>query len=191
MRLSLEIDRQLRLILAVLGRLRGYAGQSPSDALDLIAKSAEAANMPTELRDTLKNFWDLRNLIVHGEGPQHLVMRALDYGFRILRMVQAMPRPIYLVAESGVKLYVDRALSQPRLDVHGVVLESFGSKRENLGQQRYPSRNTYREGQSVTWEWNQEGSGWGETWYFDPRSKEAKLAWSASVEFVGRPLDMI
>jgi hypothetical protein len=41
MRLSLEIDRQLRLILAVIGRLKEYFGQSPSDALDLIARHAE------------------------------------------------------------------------------------------------------------------------------------------------------
>ena len=33
-----EVDRQLRLILAAVGKLENYKGQSPGEALDLIAQ---------------------------------------------------------------------------------------------------------------------------------------------------------
>jgi ribosomal protein S6E (S10) len=104
MRLSLEVDRQLRLILAVIGQLKDYTGQSPSEALDLIGKSIEGSAIPVELRDTLKSFWNLRNMVVHGGNAQQgFAMRALDYGFRILRMLQAIPRPSYVVRSSVQK----------------------------------------------------------------------------------------
>src|SRR5580692_871446 len=86
MRLSLEIDRQLRLILAVIGGLGDYVGQSPNQALDLIVLNIHAP-VPPELRDTLNSFWDLRNRVVHNRGSKEgIAMRSVDYGLRILRM---------------------------------------------------------------------------------------------------------
>ena len=190
MRLSLEIDRQLRLILAVVGRLKDYTGQSPSEALDLIG-SVEGSSIPPELRDTLKSFWDLRNRVVHSGAPQDgFAMRALDYGFRILRMLQAIPRPSYIVI-SEVFVCSDPACNIPRPDVRGVILEDFGSKGESHGRHVRPSRKHYISGQSVSWEWDLRGPGWGATWYRDPQTNEIKSAWGESLEFVGRPLDEI
>lgn len=192
MRLSLEIERQLRLLLATLGRLRDYTGQSPSEALDLIGKSNEGSFIPTELRDTITTFWDLRNRVVHGSGPQQgFAMRAVDYGLRILRMLSAIPRPSRIVRWAQVPLCSDEACNRLRTDVRGVILESFGPKGESHGLHIHPSRRQYVEGQSLTWEWSFENPGWDETWYKDPMSKEIKLAWPESLEFIGRPLDQI
>ena len=191
MRLSLEVDRQLRLILAVIGRLKDYTGQSHSEALDLIGMSIEGSAIPPELRDTLKSFWDLRNRVVHmGNAQQGFAMRALDYGFRILRMLQAVPRPSYIVRAS-VFVCSDPACSIVRQDVRGVILESFGAKGESQGRHIHASRKHYVGGQSVSWEWDTRGPGWGETWYRDPQSGEVKLAWSEASEFIGRPLEEI
>ncbi len=94
MRLSIEIDRQLRLILAVIGRLKDYTGLSPNEALDLMETCMEGSLIPSELRDTVKNFWELRNYVVHSGGSQvGYAMRAVDYVNRILRMLQTIPRP--------------------------------------------------------------------------------------------------
>jgi len=190
MRLSLEIDRQLRLILAAIGRLRDYTGQSPTEALDLIAKSDDRAPT-TELRETVKAFWDLRNSVVHGTGSQQgLAMRALDYGLRIHRMLRAIPRPTYIVS-STVFLFSDKECRILRNDVRGVLLDSFGSKGESQGRHVHPSRREYVPGKSVSWEWDLGGQGWGETWYRDPNSQEIKYAWTDSLEFIGRPLEEI
>jgi hypothetical protein len=195
MRLSLEIDRQLRLILAVIGRLKEYIGQSPNDALDLIAKSNVGNSIPSELRDTLESFWDLRNVIVHGgRAKESLSMRSIDYGFRILRMLQAIPRPSFIVVAS-VLVFSDATCSVPRQDVRGVILDHIWPNNENHVRHIHATRKDYIQGQSVSWEWDLTGNrwegGWGETWYRDPDSGETKLAWSASAEFIGRPLELI
>jgi hypothetical protein len=191
MRLSLEIDRQLRLFLATLGRLKDYTGQSPSEALGLVEKSM-IGHIPAELRDTVKSFWDLRNRVVHGSGSQQgYAMRAVDYGLRILRMLRAIPRPSRIVRVSSVPLCSDSACDRLRTDVRGVILEDFGYKGESQGLHIYPSKNSYVSGQSLTWEWDLTGPGWDATWYRDPFSNEIKLAWSDSLEYVGRPLELV
>lgn len=191
MRLSLELDRQLRLILAVIGQLRNYTGQSPSEALDLIAKTAVGSAIPTELRYTVDSFWSLRNLVVHS-GPSSLgyAMRALDYGFRILRMLQTIPRPNFIVAEE-VPVFSDKLCINLRTDISGVILNHFGSNGENFGRHIHPSRRNYISGQNVSWEWDMDGKGWGESWYRDPLSGTIKGAWSESLEFIGRSLEEI
>lgn len=191
MRLSIEIDRQLRLILAVIGRLREYAGQSPSEALDLIAKSALRETVPPSLRETLKEFWNLRNLLVHRNNPnESLAIRSVDYGLRIVRMIQSIPRPSFVVIKTVI-IFSDTACSVPRPDVRGVILDHRGPNGESFGRHIHPSRRAYLEGQSVSWEWNLGGESWGETWYRDPNSGEIRSAWGASLEFLGRPLDEV
>src|SRR5258708_7701731 len=143
MRLSLEIDRQLRLILAAIGRLRDYTGQSPNEALELIRGSVEGSVIPPELRDILRNFWDLRNNVVHGGRAQHgFAMRAVDYGLRILRMLQTIPRPSYIVT-AVVYLFSDPMCVRRRDDVMGIILESFGLNGESHGRHVHPSRKSY------------------------------------------------
>jgi hypothetical protein len=117
-------------------------------------------------------------------------MRSVDYGLRILRMLRAIPRPSFIVA-AVVTVFSDLACSVPRQDVRGVILEHFGPNGEKFGQHIYPSRKDYNQGQSVSWEWDRTGQGWGKTWYLDSRSGETKSAWGESLEFVGRPLDQI
>jgi hypothetical protein len=191
MRLSLEIDHELRLILAVIGRLKDYTGQSPDEALALIAMSIEGSAIPLELQDTLRNFWDLRNEIVHRDSLHNgLAVRAVDYGFRILRMLQSIPRPSYVVVAS-VLVFSDKTCNVPRDDVKGVILESLGSKGESHGRHIHASRKDYLRGQSVSWEWLLGGPAWGQTWYQNPESGETRLAWSEAIEFIGRPLDEV
>jgi hypothetical protein len=191
MRLSLEVDRQLRLILAVIDRLKDYAGKSPSEALDLIAQTAVGSAIPSELRDTLDNYWVLRNQVVHsGASSSVFALRAVDYGLRIVRMLQSIPRPSFIVT-ANVPIFTDRECVQPRRDVQGVLLNLFGSNGENHGRHIFPTRRKYVAGQSVSWEWDRAGIGWGATWYRDLESDKPKSAWSESLEFIGRPLDEI
>jgi hypothetical protein len=192
MRLSLEIDRQFRLILADVGLLKDYSGQSPIEALDVMARSVDGSTIPTELRDIIVSFWDLRNRVVHSSVPQQgYAMRAVDYGLRILRILRAIPRPSRIVRHAGVPLCSDRLCNNLRPDVRGVILESFGPRGENHGSKIHPSHRDYQEGQSVSWEWNINGESWDDTWYRDPATNEIKYAWTRSLEFVGRPLDLI
>jgi hypothetical protein len=191
MRLSLEVDRQLRLILAVTGNLGKYSGQSPSEALDLLAQTAVGSRIPNSLRDTVQSFWDLRNEVVHGGSSREgYAMRSIDYGFRILRMLQSIPRPKFIVVLTTT-VYSDKACVNARRDVSGVILLTIGPNGENHGEHIFPTRRTYEPGQSISWEWDMTSQGWDESWYRDPRSGEIKPAWGEALEFVGRPLDEI
>ncbi|MGD0570375.1 MAG: hypothetical protein ABSA78_18385 [Candidatus Sulfotelmatobacter sp.] len=190
MRLTLEIDRELRKLLAATGNLAQYQGELP-EAISLLERG-NALQLPRELKDTLTQFWSLRNHIVHSQVSEHLALRALDYGLRILKMVKSIPRHSYVVYKSGITLYQDPACTRSREDVRGVILETFSPDGESLRKQIFPTTKSYVPGESLSWEWNLHNKkGWGETWYRDPDTMEIKPAWSASLEFTGRDLNDI
>jgi hypothetical protein len=192
MRLSIEVERQLRLILAAIGQLGHYTGQSPTEALDLIAQAMDEPSVfPQALRGTLESFWGLRNEVVHGQLGQHATIRAIDYGLRILKMLHAIPRRNYIVVYTSIPLFSDPEGKNLRQDVKGVILKTVGPKGGIEGFAIHPARRVYAVGQSVSWEWDLRGRGWGETWYHDPVSEELKHAWGGSLEFIGRPLEEI
>ncbi len=190
MRLTIEIDRELRRLLAATGNLAEYQGEMP-EAIRLLEKGG-VLELPRELKDTLTQFWSLRNHVVHGQTSDHTALRALDYGLRILKMVKSIPRHSYIVRKSGIALYGDSNGARPRDDVKGVILETLSPEGESLRKQVFPTTKSYAPGDSVSWEWNlQNKKGWGETWYRDPGTMEIKPAWSASLEFTGRDLSDI
>jgi hypothetical protein len=192
MRLSLEVDKQLRLILASTGQLQKYMGRSPTEALDLLAQAMdESSNFPQSLRGTIESFWKLRNEVVHGgHVRQPLAIRAIDYGLRILKMLHAIPRRHYVVVYS-TPLFSDADGRHERSDVHGVMLQSVGPRGGIEGFRVHPTRKNFSPGQSVSWEWDLQGPGWDDSWYRDPTTGEIKFAWNGSLEFIGRPLEEV
>lgn len=192
MRLSIEVERQLRLILAATGQLQKYTGQSPTEALDLISKTMDEGSVfPKALRGTLEGFWGLRNDVVHGHVGQHLTIRAVDYGLRILKMLHSIPRRSYIIVDASIPVFSDPVGRTLREDVRGVILKTMGPHGGIEGFNVHPARRVYSVGQSVSWEWDLRGPGWGETWYRNPPLGEIKLAWVGSLEFIGRPLEEI
>ena len=106
-------------------------------------------------------------------------------------MLDTNPRRSYIVTENKVLLLSDPEGKTLRSDVHGVLLQTLGPRGGIEGFKVYPTRKTFFNGQSVSWEWNLRGPEWGETWYLDPVSNEIKFAFSGSLEFIGRPLEEI
>jgi hypothetical protein len=197
MRLTLEIDRELRKLLGATGKLGQYQGEMP-EAVDLLQKG-DGLQLPRELRDSLTQFWSLRNTVVHGQPLSgNLALRALDYGLRILRMVKSIPRYSYVVVRADIPVYANPACAPPaREDVRGVMLETFSPEGKPTGRHIFPSTKTYSPGESVSWEWNRQNEkGWGPSWYQepdpnDPSRRTIKSAWGESLEFVGRNLEDI
>jgi hypothetical protein len=187
-RLTLEIERELRKLLAVLGLLPRYGAQTLPEALTLLEGQVE---LPTELKDSLQQFWSLRNSVIHGQTPyEHLALRALDYGLRILSLLRSIPRHSYIVYRSAVPVFKDSQCISLREDVKGIILETVSPEGNSLGKHIYPSTVTYPAGTHVSWEWSS-GNSWNETWYRNPDSGEIELAWSRALEFIGRDLDSI
>ncbi|MGH9556342.1 MAG: hypothetical protein ACRD2Y_11025 [Terriglobales bacterium] len=187
MRLSLEIDRELRKLLAVTGILDRYEAQSLPGAIELLEKHVE---LPRELGEAVNEFWSLRNIVVHGGGlVERFALRALDYGFRILRLIRTIPRHSYVVVHAGIPVYEDADCNSLRQGVHGVMLETVSPEGQSLRRQVFPTTRTHIPGRNVSWEWNKRRKGWDATWYRDPETNEPKRAWSGALEFVGRELE--
>ncbi|MGB8581376.1 MAG: hypothetical protein WCD47_11185 [Candidatus Sulfotelmatobacter sp.] len=196
MRLTLEIDRELRKLLAATGNLSQYKGELP-EAIGLLERANEI-ELPRELKDTLTQFWSLRNHIVHSQVSEHLALRALDYGLRILKMVKSIPRYSYVVVRADIPVYANSACNPPaREDVRGVILETFSPEGKSTGRHIFPTTKVYSPGESVSWEWNRQNEkGWSASWYQepdpnDPSRRTIKSAWGESLEFVGRNLEDI
>jgi hypothetical protein len=146
--------------------------------------------LPGHLPSTLKLFSIARNKIVHGgEVSDDEILRAVDSGVTILRALRAIPRETNVVVHTGVKVFQDSICTRPLPGVAGVMLESESAGGLLRALRIFPTtQQHFQQGKRVAWEWNNNNA-WGEAWYIDPVSDEKKLAWSSSLEFVGRHLD--
>jgi hypothetical protein len=196
MKLSLEIERELRKLLVSTGALKRYmelVSPTVRDALKILS-SVSGAEVPEELHQKVIEFSSLRNRVAHYKSEVPLA--AFDLGLAILRILRSVPRPSYVIKKANLILYSDKHCQNPRPDVRGIMLETFGADGKSQGVRIYPSKREYVEGTSVGWEWDVDvysipKKGWAETWYKDPETGRCTEAWGASLEFIGRDLNEI
>jgi hypothetical protein len=206
MRLSLDIDRQLRLLLAASGQLAQYRAINPPEAIALLSRSSD--NMPPALIESVGTFWRLRNKILHMDSDHEAYsLRVVDAGLRILRMLVGIARPRFVVKYAEIPLFADENLKDPLHGVKGIILQSYAADGKDAGLHFRPSTRTYTPGMSVSLEWrngsvpegwNSAGmdwlsgpdNGWESIHYSDPETGEIKHAGS-SLEFAGRDLTTI
>jgi hypothetical protein len=185
--LSSLLEREARNVLAATGHLRG---RTNVPLRDTIAEMDANRSLPAHVSGSLKQFWEVRNRIVHGHGAtEDDVLSALDSGMAILRALRAIPRETHTVIHPGVPIYADREAKVLIPDAKGVILESTSLSGVRKRQSIFPTtKDHFKKGQQVAWEWSF-GRTWRKTWYRDPVTSEIRQAWDSSVEFVGRPLD--
>lgn len=190
MRVAIEMDKQLRILLAVAGVLKRYDGSTPRKAIEIL-DSVAGVEVPPSLRSAISDFWSVRNDVLHGQ-QESLALRAIDYGLRIIKILRSIKRPAYIVRYIDIPLYSDENCMILRQDVHGVILEAFSGENKSFGLNIFPTTRKYAVGDSLTWEWNTETDGWDTTWFRDPSTNnQIKQAWSGALEFVGRLLDEV
>jgi hypothetical protein len=185
MTLSDLIDRELREIIYSQGEVDRPLPYTTANVQRVLR---EREVLPPHLLRALRDFQVVRNAILHV--PQSVdpdaVIQTVRSGIKILEALQRTQRGVYVVHKPGVKLFSDEKCENERQDVSGVILE-MGST-EPKAYHIYPTtRLDYREREHVAWEWSS-AKGWGPTWYRDPDTDQIKVAFSVSVEFVGRPL---
>ena len=187
--LASELEREVRDVVASLGLLQGRTFITMREGLETLTRR-EA--LPRHLTDSVRLFWKVRNQLVHGHhASDDDVFRAIDLGNTILKAIRAIPHEINVVHNPGVDLFRDPGLTQLVDGAKGVVLETETSDRSKKILRVYPStRRHFRKGMRVSWEWSPEHV-FDELWYRDPETGNSTLAWSSSMEFVGRDLDAL
>jgi len=154
MQLLIDIDRELRILLASSGVLNRYLAdkvQTFPIALQHLA-SASGAKIPNELKERITEFWNFRNNVVHGESE--VPIRAFDLGLMILGVLRNLPRPTYIVKQAEIPLFEDQYCQHQRPVVKGVLLETYDAYGKLQITKVHPSTKQYVDGMSVSWEWD-------------------------------------
>jgi len=188
--LATEIEREARQVMASVGLLKGRRHVPFTQALNEL--DSQYGGLPGHVSSGIKHFWDVRNRLIHGgEADEANILSAIDSGVTILRSLQALPRETNIVYHPGVKVYSDQKCKNEIENTKGVILETSSPSGAKMFYRIFPTTKThFKKGQRVAWEWSDEQV-WKEAWYRDPDTNEIKLAWSSSMEFVGRNLDEI
>lgn len=189
MLLATQIERQLRLVMAISGHHSREKDTSPGAIASYLAGIGW---LTKNMVDTVHRFRDVRNQIVHGYDakPDH-ILSAIDSGITILKALEAIPNEINTVYHPGVDIYLDKECTRKIEGVRGIILETTSPGGTVRSHRIYPTTTTsYVKGKQVAWEWNM-GNMWGPSWYRDPDSGEIKEAWAGSTEFIGRHVEEV
>jgi hypothetical protein len=132
-------------------------------------------------------FAKIRSQVVHGSEVIHErdVLRAIDSGLDLLRVLRLTPAEVIRVAEGTVTVYSDQQCTKEVPSVRGLWLEyvSPGTTMRKLWP--IPGDKHYMPGQIVTKKWDIQRPV-GQAFY---RSDDGpKLAWQGAAMFTGEPV---
>jgi uncharacterized protein YutE (UPF0331/DUF86 family) len=189
LRIWIEIEQQVRTIVATNGFLESSSRQSVREYVKVLAQNKIVSQ---ETADSIANFYELRSRLVHGRvGKTYReseLLALIDSGLRLLEILRLVPRQTYKVS-AVVPFFSDPAATVRVEGARAVILETTPSDGGHV-YAAYPTTKAYERGQMLSWEWNMRKV-WGRSWYKDPQSGETKLGWDSAAEFVGRPLETI
>lgn len=145
---------------------------------------------PPHLTISVESFWDVRNRVIHGKGTDDDAIRAIDIGLTVLQAIQAIPRSRIEVHHPGVPVLADKEGKIVRQGVKAVILRCSHPDEATTFRVYPTTLSNYKRGDVLSWEWKSKPS-WEQSWYADPETGEIKEAWSSSMTFVGRPLNLL
>jgi hypothetical protein len=99
--------------------------------------------------------------------------------------VDWMPARPYRVLHADLPFYSDPECRLRINGAHLIVLESEDPNGPGHVQECMPTRKTYRVGQLVQWDLNNKKV-WQNSWYKNPETGAAEMAWIQAVEFIGK-----
>jgi len=188
-RLGIEIEYELRNLIAVRGFLEYLSRHNLREYLDLLLIHKVIS---VDTATSVVAFAELRNAIVHRRSErvpsEESLVAVIDSGLRLLEVLRSVPRETYKVL-GVVPFYFDPGLTTEVPGARAVILDieaADGNRRVSA----FPTTRSYKRGEVLSWEWDF-GRVWGPSWYKDPDSGEVTKGWDSSAEFTGRPLDEI
>jgi hypothetical protein len=187
--LSSRIEQQARELLVASGKLSSKRALSLTP---MIAMLRRGKAIPEEVLQSMEQFTEVRNKIVHGQGaPQADVERTVVSGLRLLELLSKLPRGAHVVREVGLALYSDPEGTMLLPGVTGVRIETAQHPGGAPGVfQVLPTRRSFEVGQRVSWSWDLDET-YGPTWIRDPATQKLVRAWKESAAFTGLPLETV
>jgi len=186
--LAREIEKEARELMASLGLLEGIRYVNVRKAFEMLEQKGFFAK---NFMKSIGAFWDLRNRIVHGKRieDKDSVIKVLDIGTTLLRMLKAIPREAHIVHHTGVDLFSDADCVSKLQGVKGLILETTAPSKKEKRHSIFPTTKTnYERSKKVAWEWDLSAV-WEKTWYVNPDTGVKEQAWRSSGEFVGRHIE--
>jgi hypothetical protein len=148
----------------------------------LAAKDMIPADLVVPVRTVVRN----RNAAAHGTPlGEDVIESAADLAIDVLLKLRQVSRNYIRVESFPIELFRDQSLTA-RHAATGLMISQLDSDGRELHRAVYPTQSTYKRGRFVTWEWSFESVHREPAWYFDPRTKTAKQAFSSSALFSGR-----
>jgi hypothetical protein len=189
LRIWIDIEQQVRTIVATYGFLQFSSRPSVREYVKVLAQQKVISR---ETADSIANFYELRNRLVHGKlgntYRESELLALIDSGLRLLEILRLVPRQTYKVS-AEVPFFSDPSATAVVEGARAVILETTTSDGRHI-YAAYPTTKMYEPGQTLSWEWNLQKV-WGRAWYKDPQTGETRLGWDSAGEFVGRPLETL
>ena len=140
--LASELEREVYQLLASMGLLQGSRRIPLIQAIEILEQRGA---LPRHLAGSVRNFWDVRNRLVHGQdATQDDIIRSIDSGLTILRAIQAIPHEVNIVYHPGVEVYSDPEGTNIQEGVKAVVLETTSPGGASKTLRVYPTTRTQR-----------------------------------------------
>lgn len=183
--LAIEIEREVLFLNGMLGLRNKAKSGSLRESIQLLQQQK---TITPEIANALIEFSQLRNQIVHSlvrfTPDDPILISALDSGLRLLRLLKAIPRPIYKVKKTNVPLFKNPDRTEPIKDVSAVILETI--TQDGMVEERiFPAGRDFIEGEVVGWDWDMTRI-CGKAYYWDETLKRVRSGWDSSAAFAGK-----
>ncbi|MGH7717790.1 MAG: hypothetical protein ACREON_02945 [Gemmatimonadaceae bacterium] len=185
LRLSEALERDIRVFAHATSAPLRAEFISPREAAGLLVR---AGVLPAPVGESLAQFWDLRNTVIHGaEASESDLFRLIDSGLELLRTVRRIPAEVITVLDPGFPVYHDEGCTQEFVNIKGISLLYHAPGMEMVRIWGVAKDRTFTRGTHVTKEWDCDRKH-GPAWYIDSASSARKQAWTGICEFVGKPI---
>lgn len=185
-----ELEKKLKQIFALTGLSNSHSYKTVVQSFDILEKSGYVTKNTI---NSLRIFLDLRNKIAHGVTVEksNNIVGMLDMGIGLLKLVDSIPHEKNFVYRFNVPIFKNKDCTIPYEKGKAIMLETHSSNGVTKSKRVFPTTRTdYEIGMQLTWEWSFENK-WDEAFYIDPDTKENKVAWSSSAEYIGRDIKKI
>lgn len=188
-----ELDVALRAEINTLALTNGWVddlAKGPNDLWYQLLRVHQLNRSAPESLPALFLFSELLDaaLTQRAEFRSGDIFRTIRVGLRVHAFVQSIPQRVSTVLESRLPVYADRDRSQPRTDIHAVLIRTQHTPKEDPVERVWPSNRHYEPGTRVTWIFD-DTQWWDASWWYNPQTDEPILVWkNGRYSFNGEPL---